>query len=65
MISVGDKQIPWKDGLTVAQLLESLPDAGDIAVIRLNGKTVSRPRFEETVVPDCAEIVLIPMIAGG
>jgi sulfur carrier protein ThiS len=65
MIRVGDKTYPWHDGLTVADLLEMIEDAKDCAVVRLNNKLVSKPNFETSLVPDNAEIILIPMIAGG
>jgi thiamine biosynthesis protein ThiS len=65
MISVGEEKIPWHEGMTVAQVLEALRAENFYAVVRINGKLVSRPNFEKTPVPDNAEIILIPMIAGG
>jgi len=65
VIRIGDKQIPWKEGLTVQQMIADLNDPYAYAVVRLNGKLVSRPNFEKTPVPDNAEIFLIPLVAGG
>jgi len=65
MITVGEEKIPWQEGMTVAQVLEAMQDEHFYAVVRVNGKLVSRPNFEKTPVPDHAEIILIPMIAGG
>lgn len=65
MITVGEEKIPWQAGMTVAQVLEALNDGHSYAVVRINGKLVSRPNFENTPVPDNAQIILIPMIAGG
>jgi thiamine biosynthesis protein ThiS len=65
MITVGEEEIPWQEGMTVAQVLEELQDGHFYAVVRVNGKIISRPNFEKTPVPDQAEIILIPMIAGG
>lgn len=65
MITVDDKEMPWRSGMTVSELLKELPEKQDCAVVRLNGRTVSRPRFDSTVIPDQAEVILIPMIAGG
>ncbi len=47
------------------QLLPYVEKPKQYAVVRLNGKLVSRPLFKDTPVPDAAEVVLIPMIAGG
>jgi thiamine biosynthesis protein ThiS len=65
MITVGEEKIPWQEGMTVARVLEALQDEHFYAVVRVNGKLVSRPNFKKTPVPDNAEIILIPMIAGG
>lgn len=65
MIRVQDKEIPWREGMTVADLIRALDDPYPYAVVSINGKTVSLPNFERTLVPDNAEVLLIPMIAGG
>jgi len=65
VITIGDEKIPWQEGMTVARVLEELNDGHFYAVVRVNGELVSRPNFEKTPVPDHAEIILIPMIAGG
>jgi len=65
MITVGEEKIPWKEGMTVSQVLAAAKDDHPYAVVRVNGKPVSRPNFEKTWVPDDSEIIPIPMIAGG
>lgn len=65
MIAVNDKKIPWREGMTVTELLDGIADPHPYAVVRVNGRYVSRPHFDDTLVPDGAEIYLIPMIAGG
>lgn len=65
MITVDKKKIPWEKGMTVAQVLEHIHNSNIYAVVRINGKTVSKPNFEKTRVPDNATMILIPMIAGG
>ncbi len=65
MIQVADKQMAWRDGMTVSDLLDDLKDPHPYAVIRINEQYVTRPNFEHTLVPDDVEVFLIPMIAGG
>ena len=65
MITVDGKKFPWRQGLDVEQMLEYVEKPEQYAVVRLNGKLVSRPVFKKTQVPDDAEVFLIPMIAGG
>ena len=65
MIRVNGKMRPWREGMTVVDLLETVKNAHLYAVVRINGETVSRPHFADTRIPDQAEVYLIPMIAGG
>ena len=65
MITVDGKKFPWHRGMNIDQLLEYVEKPEQYAVLRLNGKLVSRPVFKRTEVPDDARVVLIPMIAGG
>ena len=65
MITVNGKQAPWHQGLTISDMLDSLNDPYPYAVVRINGKHVSRPDFEDYQIPDESEVYLMPMIAGG
>jgi sulfur carrier protein ThiS len=67
MIRIDGKEVAWKKGMTVSGLLSELrsEEAASCPVVRMNGKFISRPFFENTPVPDGAEVFLIPMIAGG
>ena len=65
MITLDGKQVPWHPDMDVEKLLAYVDKPEQYAVVRLNGKLVSRPVFKTTPVPDNAEVVLIPMIAGG
>ena len=65
MIFVNDEKISWQEGMTVRDLLDGLEDDHDYAVIRVNGKYVSKPYFDEYQIPDNADIYLIPMVVGG
>ena len=65
MITFDDTVIPWQQGLTMADVLEQVMDGQTYAVVKMNGRLVSRPHFEKTLVPDGARVTPIPMIAGG
>ena len=65
MIRVNEKNVPWREGMTVADLLMVLDDSDHYVVVRINDKHVSRPFFEKTIVPDNSDVFLIPMIVGG
>ena len=65
MITVDDEKRSWSEGMTVADILADLEDGDKYAVVRVDEEYVSRINFGKTLVPDGAQIYLIPMIAGG
>ena len=65
MIKVSGKEHAWRKGMTIADLLNDIEDDHPYAVVRIDSTYVSRPNFEKTIIPDGAEIFLVPMIAGG
>ncbi|MDM8543447.1 MoaD/ThiS family protein [Desulfococcaceae bacterium HSG9] len=65
MITIGNEKVLWKEGLTIAQVLTALDHDYEYAVVRINGKLISKPNFKNTPVTDNSEIIPIPMIAGG
>ena len=65
MIRVDGEEHAWHEGMTVADLLNNLKDSDHYAVVRINKRHVSRPNFKKELVPDNAEVFLIPLVAGG
>jgi thiamine biosynthesis protein ThiS len=65
MIKVADHTIDWREGMTINDLLIEINDPHPYAVVRINQSYVSRPNFDKTIIPDDAEVYLIPMVAGG
>ena len=65
MIYLDGKEMPWRDGMTVADLLKRIKDSHPYAVVRVNDTVVSRPNFDTHQIPDRAEILLVPMVSGG
>jgi len=65
VIKVSDNTVNWHEGMTITDLLIELGDPHPYAVVRINDNYVSRPNFDNTTIPDDAQVFLIPMIAGG
>ena len=65
MITVNDKKLEWKDGMTVSELLSTIQDAHQYWIVKINDHYVTKPHFDTTAVPDECEVVLVPMFAGG
>jgi sulfur carrier protein ThiS len=51
--------------MTISDLLGEISDPHPYAVVRIDQTYVSRPNFDKTIIPDDAEVYLIPMVAGG
>ena len=49
----------------VSEMLDDLNDPYPYMVVRINGKHVSKPEFENYRIPDESEIFLLPLISGG
>lgn len=65
MVYFDNIAIAWQEGMTVADLLDRMAAGYHYAVVKLDGRLVSRPHFASTPVADGSRIVPIPMIAGG
>jgi len=65
LIEVDEKQVQWSENMTIASLLKTLDNVDSCAVVRLNGRLVSSPKFTETLIPDNSKIQLLPLVAGG
>jgi thiamine biosynthesis protein ThiS len=65
VIQVGEKPYPWRPEMTVSSLLAELGETEHCAVVRVNDRYITRPNFDRAVIPDGANVYLIPMIAGG
>jgi thiamine biosynthesis protein ThiS len=65
VIKIKGKEFPWREGMTVADLLKDLDDSYTYVIVRINQKQVSSPDFDKTVIPDNSEVFLVPMVAGG
>lgn len=64
-VKIGDKHIPWQEGMTVGDMLEIIGDKSFYPVVRVDKEYVPNHEFNKVLVTDGAEIFLIPMIAGG
>jgi len=66
VIRVAGKERPWREGMTVADVLKELGgESAACPVVSVNDHYISRPNFDQANIPDNAQSFLIPMIAGG
>ena len=65
MVRIGNQELAWREGMTVADLLKELGDSYPYAVARVGNRVISGPDFDKATVPNDSEVYLIPLIAGG
>ncbi|MGA3172865.1 MAG: sulfur carrier protein ThiS [Syntrophorhabdales bacterium] len=65
MVTVDGRQIEWREGMTVADLLRELGDSYPYAAVRIEGHVVTGPDFGKAEIPDNVEVCLLPLVAGG
>ena len=65
MIVVGDKSLPWREGLTVLDIVRELGLPQDHPLADVDGKFVWRKDWEVTRVPDGAKVRFHWVLGGG
>jgi thiamine biosynthesis protein ThiS len=65
MVLVGGREIAWREGMTIADLLRELNDPFPYPVARFDGRAVTAQEFERATVPDNVEVFLVSLVAGG
>ena len=66
MIQVNDRhEVPWREGMTVADLLEEMTYTYHEIIVKVDGELVPRDAYDTTTIPDGADVKGIHLIAGG
>ena len=65
MITVNDEDMEWSEDMTISDMLDRIENTDYCAAIRLNGRLVSSPDFDKTIIPDQSIIYILPPVAGG
>jgi sulfur carrier protein ThiS len=65
MVSVGDRSLTWREGLTVMDILKELGLPEGYPLADIDGRFVWKKDWEVTVVPDGANVRFHWVIGGG
>lgn len=66
MIRVNDRhEVDWREGMTVADLLEEMNYTYHEIIVKVDGELVRKPAYDTTTIPDGADVKAIHLIAGG
>ncbi len=65
MVRIAGREIYWREGMTISDLLNELSDPYPYAVVRISDRLIARPEFDKATVPNNSEVHLIPLVSGG
>ncbi len=65
MITVNTEPMPWREGMTIADILKIRNYIFRMIAVQVNGELVKRGTYDKAVVPDGADVQVIHMISGG
>jgi len=65
MITVGDRTLPWRERLTLADIARELDLPDSYAYASVAGKIVWKKDWATTIVPDETKIRFRGIVAGG
>jgi sulfur carrier protein len=57
--------MPWREGMTVADVLAERRFIFPLLVVSINGQHVPREAFATAVVPQGANVVVVHLMSGG
>jgi thiamine biosynthesis protein ThiS len=65
VITVGNREMPWTTGMTVADVVKSLGTTGVAFLVDVDGKVVWEKDWQLTVLADGARVRIRPLMIGG
>ena len=64
-IKVNTKPVDWVEGETVTQLLDRMTYTFPLVVVKIDGKVIPKPEYQNTLILDGSEVEVIHLISGG
>lgn len=65
MIKVNTEDFPWHPGMTVRNLLDEKLFTFRHIIVRVNGEFVSEEDYEEWLIQDEDDVLVLHLMAGG
>ena len=66
MITINNRDhLAWREGLTVRDMLSAMGYTYALITVTVNGDLISKDDYEQTVIPDEAEVIVFHLAHGG
>jgi thiamine biosynthesis protein ThiS len=64
-ITVNGNTVEWEEGMTITSLLKKMNFTFRMLVIKVNGNLIKKDQYENTIIPQNADVAVIHLISGG
>lgn len=64
-ITINGHRKDWWEGMTVRDALKIMNYTFPMLVIKINNELISRDKYDDTLIPEGAELKVIHLISGG
>ena len=61
----GKREVPWREGMTVRDVLDACRYTFPLVVISIDGEVVPRNDYDTRLVDDSAAVKVMHLISGG
>jgi len=65
MITVNGDRHPWREAMTVRDLLRERGYTFPLLITRIDGTLIPRERYDDTPIPEGATVDVIHLMSGG
>ena len=65
MITAKGKQLDWREGMSVQDVLDALGYTFPLVMVKVNGELVKKSQWKTFALPDEAHVDVRPVVAGG
>ncbi len=65
LITVNGLTLDWYEGKTVRDVIQEMNYLFPLLIARINGKLISRDKYDSTEIPDEATVDIIHLMSGG
>jgi thiamine biosynthesis protein ThiS len=65
VITVNTREVEWDEGMTVTDVLKKMNYTSHLILVKVDGTVVPQREWDDTAVPDGANVEAIHLIGGG
>ena len=64
-IKLNNRPFPWEEGLTIDDIIKKNNFTFKMLVVKVNGELIKKDKYNDTSVPEGADVKILHLISGG